>query len=120
MRTVYSEIWAISNEALAYPNAELVRKALIKIVPTGSIVLVAHEHFGIDLAPGLSVKLNSCLVSDVLGIDGRDGNFLKIIRQEFGGMVSTHVRCDASSGAVLTIRPGAFKPLYRTAQLHGC
>ena len=111
MRTVYSEIWAISNEALAYPNAELVRKALIKIVPTGSIVLVAHEHFGIDLAPGLSVKLNSCLVSDVLGIDGRDGNFLKIIRQEFGGMVSTHVRCDASSGAVLTIRPGAFKPL---------
>jgi len=111
MRTVYSEIWAISNEALAYPNAELVRKALSKIVPTGSIVLVAHEHFGIDLAPGLSVKLNSCLVSDVLGIDGRDGNFLKIIRQEFGGMVSTHVRCEASSGAVLTIRPGAFKPL---------
>ena len=26
-------------------------------------------------------------------------------------MVSTHVRCDASSGAVLTLRPGAFKPL---------
>ncbi len=26
-------------------------------------------------------------------------------------MVSTHVRCDISSGAVLTIRPGAFRPL---------
>jgi electron transfer flavoprotein alpha subunit len=111
IRTVYSEIWAVSNEVLSYPNAELVRKALVKIVPPGSIVLVAHEHFGIDLAPGLSVKLNSCFVSDVLGIDGPHGNFLEVVRQEFGGMVSTHVLCDASLGAVLTIRPGAFKPL---------
>src|SRR5690242_5770494 len=111
LRTSYSEIWIISNEALAYPNAELVRKALVKVVPPESIVLVAHEHFGIDLAPGLSIKLNSSFVSDVVGIDGLDGKFLNIVRQEFGGMVSTHVRCDASSGAVLTVRPGAFKPL---------
>src|SRR5581483_5615121 len=91
--------------------AELVRKALIKVVPPGSIVLVAHDHFGIDLAPGLSIKLNSCFVSDVLGIDGREGNFLNIVRQEYGGMISAHVRCDTSSGAILTIRPGAFKSL---------
>jgi electron transfer flavoprotein alpha subunit len=36
---------------------------------------------------------------------------LKLVRQEFGGQVSAHVRCDISSGAVITIRPGAFKPL---------
>jgi hypothetical protein len=30
-------------------------------------VLVSHEHFGIDLAPGLSVKMNAAFVSDVLG-----------------------------------------------------
>ena len=36
---------------------------------------------------------------------------LKVVRQEFGGQVSAHVRCDISSGAVITIRPGAFKPL---------
>src|SRR5215472_15767227 len=107
----YGEIWAVSNQALAYPNAELIRKALVKIVWPGSIVLVAHEHFGIDLAPGLSVKLNSSYVPDVLGIEGLEGSALKLVRQEFGGMVSTHVRCDISSGAVLTIRPGAFKPL---------
>ena len=29
------EIWKISNDALAYPNAELVRKALIRCLPSG-------------------------------------------------------------------------------------
>jgi electron transfer flavoprotein alpha subunit len=111
LRTSYSEIWKVSNEALAYPNAELVRKALVKVLPPGSIVLVAHEHFGIDLAPGLSIKLNAAFVSDVLGIEGAEGASLKVVRQEFGGQVSAHVRCDISSGAVLTLRPGAFKPL---------
>ncbi len=111
VRASYAEIWTISNEALAYPNAELIRKALVKVVPPGSIVLVAHEHFGIDLAPGLSIKLNSTFVSDVLDIAGIEGGALKVVRQEFGGQVSAHVRCDISSGAVVTVRPGAFKPL---------
>ncbi len=43
-------------------------------------------------------------------IDGMDGSYLKLVRQEFGGQVSTHVRCDISSGAVLNLRGGAFKP----------
>jgi electron transfer flavoprotein alpha subunit len=106
----HAETWKIANEALAYPNAELIRKALIKVLPSNSIVLVAHEHFGIDLAPGLSIKLNSAFVSDVLGIAGIEGAGLKVVRQEFGGQVSAHVRCDLSSGAVITIRPGAFRP----------
>jgi electron transfer flavoprotein alpha subunit len=105
----YPEIWKIANEALTYPNAELVRKALVKVLPSGGIVLVPHEHFGIDLAPGLSIKMNSAFVSDVLDIVGVEGANLKVVRQEFGGQVSAHVRCDISSGAVVTIRPGAFK-----------
>jgi electron transfer flavoprotein alpha subunit len=107
----YGEVWKLTNEALAYPNAELIRKALVKVLPADSIVLIAHEHLGIDLAPGLSIKLNSAFVSDVLGIDGVQGNFLKVTRQEFGGQVSAHVKCDISSGAVITVRPGAFKPV---------
>jgi len=106
----YPEVWKIANEALAYPNAELIRKALQKVLPANSIVLVAHEHFGIDLAPGLSIKTNSAFVSDVLDITGVDGANLKLVRQEFGGQISAHVRCDISTGAVITIRPGAFKP----------
>jgi electron transfer flavoprotein alpha subunit len=111
IRAAYAETWKIANEALAYPNAELVRKALHKLLPSNSIVLVAHDHFGIDLAPGLSIKTNSAFVSDVLDIVGLEGADLKVVRQEFGGQVSAHVRCDVSSGAVVTIRPGAFKPL---------
>ncbi|MGA8491799.1 MAG: electron transfer flavoprotein subunit alpha/FixB family protein [Terriglobales bacterium] len=111
LQASYGEVWKVASEALAYPNAELIRKALVKILPPGSIVLVAHEHFGIDLAPGLSIKLNAAFVSDVLGIDGVEGSCLKVVRQEFGGQVSAHVHCDVSSGAVITIRPGAFKPL---------
>ncbi len=105
----YPEIWKIASEALAYPNAELARKALLKVLPSNSIVLVAHDHFGIDLAPGLSIKLNSAFVSDVLDIATLEGAGLKVVRQEFGGQVSAHVDCDISSGAVLTVRPGAFE-----------
>ena len=111
----YPEVWKIANEALAYPNAELIRKALQRVLPSNSIVLVAHEHFGIDLAPGLSIKTNAAFVSDVLDIAGVEGTHLKVVRQEFGGQVSTHVRCDISSGAVITIRPGAFKPVETAA-----
>jgi electron transfer flavoprotein alpha subunit len=107
----YGEIWKISNEALAYPNAEVVRKALVAILPPGSTVLLSHSHFGVDLGPGLSVKLNAASVSDVLAIEGVEGNWLKVVRQEFGGQMSTHVRCDISMGAVINIRPGAFKPV---------
>ena len=104
----FAEIWKIANESLTYPNAELIRKALVKVLPANSMVLVAHEHFGIDLAPGLSIKLNSAFASDVVDIEGLEGNALKLVRQEFGGQVSAHVHCDISSGAVVTIRPGAF------------
>lgn len=107
----FAEVWKLTHEALAYPNSEVVRKALIQVLPAGSIVLVPHEHFGIDLAPGLSIKLDAAFVSDVVGIESRDGNDLRVVRQEFGGQLSAHVRCDTSSGVVMTVRPGAFKPL---------
>ena len=111
----YPEVWKIASDTLAYPNAELIRQALVKVVPPGSLVLVSHNHFGIDLAPGLSVKLNAAFVSDVVAIEGSS---LKVVRQEFGGQVSTHVACDISTGAVLNLRPGAFKPLEGVAA-HG-
>ena len=110
-RASFPEVWKIANDALAYPNAELVRQALSKVVPAGSLVLLPHNHFGIDLGPGLSIKLNAAFVSDVIGIETTADTKLKLVRQEFGGVVSTHVSCDAATGAVLNLRPGAFKPV---------
>ena len=105
----YPEVWKIANPALAYPNAELVRKALLKVLPSNSIVLVSHDHFGIDLAPGLSIKMNAAFVSDVVDLAAVEGTRLNVVRQEFGGQVSAHVRCDIAAGAVITTRPGIFK-----------
>jgi electron transfer flavoprotein alpha subunit len=111
LRASFGEVWKIANEALAYPNAELVRQALVNVLPAGCIVLVPHSHFGTDLSPGLSIKMNAAYVPDVVDIEGVTGAALKLVRQEFGGQVSAHVRCDISSGAVITVRPGAFKAL---------
>lgn len=105
----YTEVWKVASESLAYPNAELVRQALVNVLPAGSLVLLPHNHFGIDLGPGLSVKLNAAFVPDVVGVDGVAGTNLKVVRQEFGGQVSAHVRCNIAAGAVINVRPGAFK-----------
>jgi electron transfer flavoprotein alpha subunit len=49
-------------------------------------------------------------VPDVVEISSVDGASLTAVRQEFGGQIHAHVRCDISTGAVLNIRPGAFRP----------
>ncbi len=105
----FAEVWKVAHESLSYPNAEIVRKALVTVLPAGSIVLAPHDHFGIDLAPGLSVNLNATYVPDVVDIESVQGNTLKAVRQEFGGQFSAHVVADISAGAVVTVRPGAFK-----------
>jgi electron transfer flavoprotein alpha subunit len=106
----YAEVWKFDSEALAYPNAEAIRKLLAAVLPADAVVLFPHDTFGMDLAPGLSVKLDSAFVSDAVGFEGVDGGNLKVIRQEYSGQVSTHVEADISGGAVINVRPGAFQP----------
>jgi electron transfer flavoprotein alpha subunit len=104
----YNEVWKIGTDA--YPNAEVIRRALVKILPKGAIVLAPHETFGMDLCPGLSVKLDAAYLADAVGFEGIENGKLKVIRQEYSGMVSTHVLCDISGGAVITVRAGSFQP----------
>jgi len=111
MTAVYSQVIKIDHADLAYPNAEVVRKALVNIIPADAIFLVAHNTFGMDLAPGLSVKMDSAYAADMVDFEGIDGTTLKGVRQELGGAVSTHVAIDISSGAVMTVRPGSFAPV---------
>ena len=111
MTSIYSEVIKIDHADLAYPNAEVVRKALVNIIPTDAIFLTAHDTFGMDLAPGLSVKMDSAYAADMVDFEGLDGTTLKAVRQELGGAVSIHVTIDISSGAVMTVRPGSFAPV---------
>ncbi|MFO7714910.1 electron transfer flavoprotein subunit alpha/FixB family protein [Desulfosarcina sp.] len=106
----YANVLKFKHDALAYPNAEVVRKLLVSVLPADAIVLVPNDTFGMDLGPGLSINLNSTFVADVVDIEGVDGGILKVIRQEYSGMVSTHVSADISTGAVVNLRPGAFPP----------
>ena len=105
----YQEVWKFDNEALAYPNAEAIRKLLVNVLPNNAVVLIPHDTFGMDLGPGLSIKLDSVFVSDVAGIDGLEGDTLKITRQEYSGQVNTHLTCDISAGVVINVRPGVFQ-----------
>lgn len=105
----FKEVWKIDKAEVAYPNAEIIRAMLVNTLPKDAIVLLAHDTFAMDLGPGLSIKKNVPYIADVVGIDAVDGSTLKAVRQEFGGQVSTHVSCDIASGAVMTLRPGAFE-----------
>lgn len=106
----YGEVWKFDQAVLAYPNAELLRPLLVKVLPAGAMLLLPHDTFGLDLGPGLSVKRGVTYVPDVVGIDGLEGTTLKVVRQEFAGQVSAHVHCAVANGAVITVRPGAFRP----------
>jgi electron transfer flavoprotein alpha subunit len=106
----FAEVWKFDHAILAYPNAELLRPFLVKVIPSGSMVLLPHNTFGLDLGPGLSVKSGATYIPDVVGADGLEGTTLKVVRQEFAGQVSAHVQCNVANGAVITVRFGAFRP----------
>ncbi len=80
----YNEVYKIDNKALAYPNAEVVRKELVNVLPVDGIVLVPHTTFGMDLGPGLSFKMDSAFVADAVDFEGVEGSTLKLVRQELG------------------------------------
>ena len=104
----YKEVWKFANQILAYPNAEIIQPLLLKVLPKGGVLLLPQNTFGMDLGPGLSVKMDAAYVPDAVAIDGLDGTTLKVVRQEFNGQVSTHLACDISKGAVISVRAGCF------------
>ncbi len=106
----YSEVWKIDNPDIAYPNAEIVRGLLVNVLPQDAICLIPHDTLGMDLAPGLSVRLESSCMTDVIEFQGIDGNDLKAVRQEHSGQAHANMSCDISGGAVITVRPGTFQP----------
>lgn len=109
LRAIFQEVWKVANPMLQYPTPELVREALVRVLPNPSILLLAHDDFGIDVGPGLSVKLNAAYVADIVGIEPMQRTVLPVVCQEYGGQVNSHVTCDTSSGAVITVRSGVFR-----------
>ncbi len=109
LRAIYQEVWKVPHTSLEQPTPESVGEILPRVLPPGSVVLLAHDHYGIDVGPWLSIKLNGAYVADIVGVDNLQSTTLKLICKEYGGQFNTHVSCDTSAGAVITVRPGAFK-----------
>ncbi len=106
--SIYPHVWKVDKSEHSYPNAELIRPQLVNLLPSDCILLTPFNTLGMDLTPGLSIKMDSSHISDIVGIDGVEGDALKAVRQEHGGQVHTHVQCDLSQGAVLSVRGGVF------------
>lgn len=104
----FPEVWKFAHPDLAYPNAEILRPLLARVLPRGAVVLFTHNTLAMDLAPGLSVKLDAAYLPDIVALEGIEGTVLRGVRQEFNGQVSTHVACDLAGGAVITLRSGCF------------
>jgi len=105
----FPEVWIAGSPDLAYPNAELARPLLVKLLPPGARLLMAHDTFAMDLGPGLAVKLGAAYLPDLVGGAGAEGDTLLAVRHEYSGQVSAHVQADISLGVVVTVRSGAFK-----------
>ncbi len=106
---LFPQVWKIAHPDLTQINAELLRPLLARLIPAGALTLLAHEHFGMDLAPGLAVKLDAAYLADAVALEGtRDGR-LVAVRDILSGMVRTRVAVDLAGGLVATLRPGAFK-----------
>lgn len=107
---LFQQVWKFDHADLAYPNAEVVRKLLSHVLPQDAIFMSIHDTFAMDLCPGLSIKLDSAYSSDVVGVETPEPETVSLIRQEYTGLVHTHVECDMSKGVILTLRPGCFQP----------
>ncbi len=104
----YATVWKIANDAFANLNAEEIRPVLASLVPAGAVVLFANDSLGMDVAPGLSVKMDAAYLADVIDFEAADGGKLTAHRQEYSGQVYAKMDADIANGAVITVRPGAF------------
>jgi electron transfer flavoprotein alpha subunit len=73
-----------------------------------TLVLLAHTNNGMDLAPGLSVKLGRPLLTDLIAIESVEAG-ITALRTMYGGKAHARVKAKPrDDGYVLTLRPGSF------------
>jgi len=75
-----------------------------------AMVFVPHTNYGMDLAPGLAVKTDRPLLTDIIAIESANDG-IQAVRTMYGGKVHAKVKavpCDR--GYILTLRPGSFAP----------
>jgi len=97
-------------------SAALLAPFVERIAPT--VVFVPHTNYGMDLAPGLAVRSERPLLTDLIAIESADDG-IQAVRTTYGGKVHARVKAAPSeNGYVLTLRPGSF-PFVEDAAVGG-
>lgn len=103
------KVFLIENSQLAKYTTDGYSKALVELInqEKPSVVLMAHNTTGKDLAPALAQKLGAGLATDVVSVEYDNG--LRFKRPIYAGKAFSHVKF-AAGPILLTIRPKAMDP----------
>jgi electron transfer flavoprotein alpha subunit len=104
-----NRVAVLEHEILRGFNSDAYERALLGHLRESQspFILVGHTAFGIELAPALSVALNLPLLTDCIGFEWQ-GKAVRFIRQMFSNKLNARFSCNTDSGAIVTLRPGAF------------
>ena len=103
------KVWKIEDSSLEHYNPELYVDVLVQLFSKEKpdVVLVANSSRGAEYAPLLAVKLNTPIVTDIVGLDLSNG--VKATRYIFQGKLLVDVFVKEAESYVFTVRQGVFK-----------
>jgi electron transfer flavoprotein alpha subunit len=110
------KVYLIDNAQLETYTTDGFSKALAELInqEKPSLVLMAHNAVGKDLAPAVAQKLETGQISDVIGIDFENG--VRFKRPIYAGKALAFVSfTGAASPGIVTFRPKFFEPAVRQA-----
>lgn len=110
------KVFLIENDQLSAYTTDGYSKALAELIKQEqpSVVLIAHNSVGKDLAPALAQKLSAGQASDVIAVEYESG--LRFKRPIYAGKAFTSVSfADGARPMIITVRPKAFEPAAQEA-----
>ena len=104
-------VLALENEHFSVYNAEAYLQALARIVSERqpAFILIAHTSTGWDFAPRLAVAVKGSCSTGVTGFES--GDRIRFHRAICGGKIAIEVAPIPDTVAVVTVMPGAIKPI---------
>jgi electron transfer flavoprotein alpha subunit len=118
-RTAGIDVLAVSNEKLAYYNAETYKYVLSRVLTEiqPAFVCIANSSQGSDFAPGLALRLKAACITQVESMAAADDGVL-FYRTVFSGKVQLGIR-PLTETVVLTFQPGMMTPVEKTDDMPG-
>lgn len=100
----------VKDERLEIFNSKMYQAVLTHLINEHKplLTMIGHTSYGIDLAPGLAVKLQIPLATDCADFAVEDDQ-LKIVRQMYVGKVNVKATLKKAESYLITIRPASFE-----------